>query len=59
MSNQKLSRATKTATPPDNLTKVGEGSSIELTETDLDQVSGGKAKTANKAYDGMDDYIRG
>ena len=52
MSKQKPSK-------PDSLTKSGKGASIELSENDLDKVAGGKAKTADKAYNAMDAYIKG
>jgi hypothetical protein len=48
----------KTSTP-DTLTKAGKGASIELSESDLNKVTGGKAKTADKAAAQMDAYIKG
>jgi bacteriocin-like protein len=44
---------------PDTLTKAGKGASIELSENELNKVAGGKAKTADKAFQAMDAYIRG
>jgi hypothetical protein len=44
---------------PDSLTKAGKGASIELSESELNKVAGGKAKTADKAYQQMDAYIKG
>ena len=43
----------------DSLTKAGKGASIELSESELSKVAGGKAKTADKAFQAMDGYIRG
>jgi hypothetical protein len=53
--------APKTQKPsaPDTLTKAGKGASIELSESDLSKVAGGKAKTADKAFQAMDAYIKG
>jgi hypothetical protein len=45
----------KKAKSPDSLTKTA---SVALSERDLDKVSGGKAKTADKAYTQMDGYIK-
>jgi hypothetical protein len=53
-----MSQAKKPSTP-DSLTKTGKGADIALTERELDKVSGGKAKTADKAFNAMDAYIRG
>jgi hypothetical protein len=50
---------TRKPSAPDSLTKAGKGASIELAESDLDKVTGGKAKTADKAFAAMDGYIRG
>jgi len=55
MSQAKIEKPSK----PDSLTKAGKGASIELSESDLDKVAGGKAKTADKAFQAMDGYIRG
>jgi hypothetical protein len=55
---------------PDSLTKSGKDASIELSESELNMVAGGdinkltdvgkpKAKTADKAFNAMDGYIRG
>jgi hypothetical protein len=49
----------KKPSSPDSLTKSGKGASIELAESELDKVAGGKAKTADKAYQQMDAYIKG
>jgi hypothetical protein len=50
---------TKKPSSPDSLTKPGKGGSIELAESELSKVTGGKAKTADKAYDAMNAYIKG
>ena len=50
---------TQKPSTPDTLTKAGKGASIELSESDLNKVAGGKAKTADKAFQAMDGYIRG
>ena len=55
MSNPK----TQKPSTPDSLTKSGKNAGIELSENDLKQVAGGKAKTADKAFAAMDGYIRG
>ena len=57
MSNPK----TQKPSTPDSLTKSGKSGSIELAENDLDKVGGGtnKAKSAEKAFNAMDGYIRG
>ena len=56
---------------PDSLTKAGKNAGIELSESELSKVAGGetlkitqttstnKAKTADKAFQAMDGYIRG
>jgi hypothetical protein len=44
---------------PDTLTKSSKDASIELAESELNKVTGGKAKTADKAFNAMDGYIRG
>jgi hypothetical protein len=44
---------------PDSLTKTGKGAEIELSENELGKVAGGKAKTADKAFNAMDGYIHG
>ncbi len=56
---------------PDSLTKAGKNASIELSESELSKVAGGetikinqsvstnKAKSADKAFQAMDGYIRG
>lgn len=49
----------KKPTKPDSLTKSGKDAGIELTESELNKVAGGKAKTADKAFQAMDAYIRG
>jgi len=43
---------------PDALLQGVQGAP-ELAEKDLDKVAGGKAKTADKAFNAMDGYIRG
>jgi hypothetical protein len=55
MSQSKIEKAST----PDKLTKARKGASIELTESELNKVAGGKAKTADKAFNAMDAYIRG
>ena len=55
MSQAKIEKPAK----PDSLTKASKGASIELSENDLDKVAGGKAKTADKAAEAMNGYIRG
>ena len=50
---------TQKPSKPDGLTKAGKGASIELSESELNKVAGGKAKTADKAFAAMDGYIRG
>jgi hypothetical protein len=54
-----MSEQNKKATAPDSLTKSGKPADIALTETELSKVAGGKAKTADKAYQQMDAYIKG
>ena len=49
----------KKPSSPDSLTKTGKDASIALSESQLDKVVGGKAKTADKAFKAMDGYIRG
>lgn len=44
---------------PDDLVDTGSQGPIELSDNDTDQVSGGKMKTADKAFKAMDKYIRG
>jgi hypothetical protein len=44
---------------PDSLTKASKNASVELSEGELNKVAGGKAKTADKAFQAMDGYIRG
>jgi hypothetical protein len=44
---------------PDSLTKAGKDAGIELSESELNEVAGGKAKSADKAFKAMDGYIRG
>jgi hypothetical protein len=44
---------------PDSLTKTSKDAGIELAESELNKVAGGKAKTADKAFQAMDGYIRG
>ena len=55
MSNPK----TQKPSTPDSLTKAGKDASSELSENELKQVAGGKAKTADKQFQAMDGYIRG
>ena len=55
MSQSKIQKPSK----PDSLTKAGKDASIALSESELDKVAGGKAKTADKAYNQMDAYIKG
>jgi len=61
MSDQKPRTAQPAAGSPDSLTKTA---SIALSESELQQVTGGdgvtvnKAKTADKAYAAMDAYIK-
>ena len=43
----------------DELLQTGPEGAVELTDDQLDAVSGGKAKTADKAFNAMDGYIRG
>jgi len=50
---------TEKPSTPDSLTKTGKSASIELSENALNKVTGGKAKTADKAYQQMDAYIKG
>jgi len=52
------SKTTQSSTP-DSLTKTSKGAGIELAESELNKVTGGKAKTADKAFNAMDGYIRG
>ena len=40
------------------LVKTSKGAQVELSEKEMTQVSGGKAKTADKAYTQMDGYIK-
>jgi hypothetical protein len=42
----------------DSLTKGSKAAGIELSESELSKVAGGKAKTADKAYTQMDGYIK-
>jgi len=50
----------KKPSKPDSLTKAGKDAGIALSESELDKVAGGnKAKTADKAFNAMDAYIRG
>ena len=42
----------------DSLTKSSKAAGIELSESELNKVAGGKAKTADKAYTQMDGYIK-
>jgi hypothetical protein len=50
---------TQQPSTPDSLTKAGKGAGIELSESELSKVAGGKAKTADKAAAQMDAYIKG
>jgi len=43
----------------DALSKSSKRAAIELSETELNKVAGGKAKTADKALAQMDGYIKG
>ena len=54
MSNPKIQKPST----PDSLTKSGKNAGIELSENALNKVTGGKAKTADKAYTQMDGYIK-
>jgi hypothetical protein len=51
-------KAQKLSTP-DSLTKAGKDAGIELSESELNKVAGGKAKTADKQFKAMDAYIKG
>jgi hypothetical protein len=55
MSNPKIRKPSK----PDSLTEASRNAGIELSENELGKVAGGKAKTADKAFNAMDGYIRG
>jgi hypothetical protein len=42
----------------EGLVKTSKTAAVELSEKELHAVSGGKAKTADKAYTQMDGYIK-
>jgi len=47
---------------PDSLTKTSQGASVELSEGDLDTVTGGvvnKVKTSDKQTEAIVDFIKG
>lgn len=44
---------------PDDLLKTSPEGSIELSEEQLDAAAGGRAKTADKAQEAVDKYIKG
>jgi hypothetical protein len=50
---------TQKPSTPDSLTKSGTDAGIALTESELAKVTGGKAKSADKAADAMMGYIKG
>jgi|UPI000489E68B hypothetical protein len=62
---------TQKPSTPDSLTQASKNASVELSESELSKVAGGealkvtqdvtvnKAKTADKAFQAMDGYIRG
>jgi hypothetical protein len=50
---------TEKPSTPDTLTKTAKDASIALSESELNKVAGGKAKTADKQFQAMDGYIRG
>ena len=42
-----------------DLVKPTEAAAIELTESELTQVAGGRVKSADKAFKAMDKFIKG